>query len=488
MVNLRSDYTPEMYEKLLDRIEILTAIVAAQAATIDKLNEKVKSLEERLNKNSKNSSKPPSSDGLKKPETKSLRKPSGKKPGAQDGHEGKGFKATKLPDQIIEHKPVQCDGCQLSGECRECNVSSSRYEVDIQVDTKVIAHRVMSYVCPCRNNEIIAGAFPTNITGTMQYGDNLESLVIALNTAGMMGINRTHDILSAVFGIPISTGTVYSMVKGCGLKLADTVERIRQTVCGLTSAHFDETGIRVDKKLHWVHNASSRSFTYLSVETKRGTDGMDASGVLPNFKGVAIHDCWMPYFKYKDIGHAVCNAHLLRELQSVIENYPEQTWADTMTKLLLRMKKTKDRFLDKGKTELSDYYLNGFSLLYDQIIGEARKQNPIGMKQAGKRGRQKKGKALALAERLAKYKTEVCLFTKDFSIPFDNNQAERDVRMIKIKQKVAGCFRTKEGADTFATIMSYIGTTSKHGINAYAAIKGALAGRSESMIFGLVTE
>lgn len=467
----------------MDRIDVLTATVSDQATTIDKLNEKIKSLEERLNKNSKNSSKPPSSDGLNKPNPKSLRKPSGKKPGAQDGHEGKGFKLLKTPDETIQHKPSQCNGCQCFGQCQSCNISETRYEVDIQVETKVVAHQVLSYACHRTNNKIISGSFPQNITSVMQYGDHLESLVVALNTSGMMGINRTHNILSAVFGIPISTGTIFSMVQDCGLKLKDTVERIRQTVSGLSSAHFDETGIRANKKLHWVHSASNRLFTYLSVEEKRGTEGMDSSGVLPKFRGVAVHDCWMPYFKYTDITHAICNAHLLRELTSVLENHPEQTWADAMTKLLLQMKTVKDRLINSGKDQISYYYRNSFSSKYDSIVDEARKHNPIEEKPLGKRGRQKKGKTRALIERFAKYKAEICLFTNDFSISFDNNQAERDIRMFKVKQKVSGCFRTKDGADTFATIMSYIGTANKHGINAYIAIKGALAGQSESLIF-----
>ena len=271
MIDLTDNFTQNMFEKLMDKIDALTVTVTAQTTIIEKLNHEkselvgiidqlngtIKTLEERLNKNSKNSSKPPSSDGLNKPSPKSLRKPSGKKPGAQDGHEGKGLKLIKAPDETIQHKPNQCIGCQRFGQCQACDISETRYEVDIRVETKVTAHQFLSYKCPCRNSEVISGLFPNNITSTMQYENHLEAFVIALNTAGMMGINRTHDILSAVFGIPISTGTIFSMVKNCGSRLLDTVERIRQTVCGLTSAHFDETGVRVDKKLHWVHNASN---------------------------------------------------------------------------------------------------------------------------------------------------------------------------------------------------------------------------------------
>lgn len=210
------------------------------------------------------------------------------------------------------HKPKQCNGCQFVGQCQVCNISEIRYEVDIQVNTEVVAHQVLSLECLCENSKLISGSFPQNITGTMQYGDNLEALVITLNTAGMMGIKRTHDILSAVFGIPISTGTVFSMVRNCSVLLKDTVEKIRQKVCELPLVHFDETGVRVDKKLHWVHSASNHAFTYLT--------------------------------------HAACNAHLLREMIGVVENHPQQTWTEEMMQLFLHMKTVKERFVQSAKT------------------------------------------------------------------------------------------------------------------------------------------
>jgi transposase len=292
------------------------------------------------------------------------------------------------------------------------------------------------------NNKIISGTFPDNIASTMQYGNNLEALAVSLNTIGMVSIKRTHEILRALFGVPISTGTIHSMVMGLAGKLTDTVEHIRQAVVSSTVNHFDETGSRVDKKTMWFHNASNEYYTYLTVSEKRGKEGMDAAGVLPEFKGIALHDCWMPYWRYGGIQHALCCAHLLRELTGVIENQPKQTWPQEMIDLLL-----------------------------------------IQEKKPGKRGRQAKGKVRALIERLSEYKDAVCLFTKNFFVPFDNNQAERDVRMIKVKTKVSGCFRTKEGADAFAKIMSYIGTSNKHGINSFIAVKKALMNKS-NFVFG----
>lgn len=483
-------FSSELVNNLFQKIDNLTALVTAQNKQIALQNETIKLLsaenallKERLNKNSKNSSKPPSTDGFDKPKPTSLRKPSGKKQGAQPGHQGNGFSLLTAPDERVFHKPEQCKDCLEADHCQACYLSPNRYIVDIKVTSVAVAHRTSSYSCPKLNGAIISGSFPSNITSTMQYGDNLEALAIALNTSGMMSLNRTHDLLSAVFGIPISVGTIFQMVKGCGAKLIATVNHIRDVVASLPRVHFDETGLRVDKKLHWVHSASNDLYTYLSVETKRGQAGMDASGVLPEFAGIAIHDCWKPYWSYAGVTHAICNAHLLRELTGITDNHPAQIWAGLMIKLLLRMKKVRARFVERGMTSLSYYYHHGFQTEYDQIIEAARNMNPIEDKPLYKRGRQKKGKIRALVERLVNYKKSVCLFAKDFRVPFDNNQAERDIRMIKVKQKVSGCFRTKEGADAFVTIMSYLGTTTKHGINSYLAIKSALAGQSENLIF-----
>ena len=468
----------------------LQATIAAQTKANDELqttiatqSDTIKVLEERVNKNSQNSSKPPSSDAFNKPKPKSLRKVSGKLPGAQKGHKGNGHKIMRTPDEVIKHYPHQCEHCSLFGQCQMYGKPETRYNVDIRIDTILTAHKVLSFECPNKNNNVISGSFPDNLNSTMQYGDNLKALAISLNTSGMMGIKRTHDILSSVFGIPISPGTIFSMVKNCGLKLNETVDLIRQKVSGLANAHFDETGLRVDKKLHWVHSASNDLFTYLSVEKKRGTEGMNSSGVLPNFSGVAIHDFWKPYFKYEDINHAVCNAHLLRELTGIIENNLDQTWALDMLELLLQMKKAKDVAISRGKSNLSNSCLEYFSLKFDNVLIGAIQQNPIEPKPLGKRGRPKRGKIGALIDRFVKYKGEVCLFVNDFNIPFDNNQAERDVRMVKVKQKVSGGFRTKSGADTFTTIMSYIGTANKHKIDAFTAIKAAVTNQSKALLF-----
>ena len=269
------------------------------------------------------------------------------------------------------------------------------------------------------------------------------------------------------------------MVKRCADSLSNTVEKIKHQMQASALGHFDETGTRVNKRLWWVHDASNCEYTYLAISTKRGFKGMEQCGVLTEFKGIAMHDCWASYWNYPDVTHAVCCAHLLRELTGIVENHPKQKWASAFIDLLLEMKKVKDKVVEKGKDSLSYYHYHKFEKQYGELIEQARKENPLSEITPKKRGRKKKGKILALVERLANYKASVCLFIKNFMVPFDNNQAERGIRMIKVKTKVSGCFHTEDGARDYLKIMSYIGTAHKHGYNAYEAIKNAISGNPD---------
>ena len=461
-----------------EQIAMLLQQVKQQSELIEKLYQIIKELTEQLNRNSRNSSKPPSSDGLNKPSPKSLRTPSGKKAGGQEGHSGSHLEATADPDEIIIHTPRICRECSHHDSCvsRAC-VGETRKVIDAVVTVNITAHQALVIDCPLYGIQQ-KGEFPDNLKATVQYGENLQALVVALNTIGAVSVNRTHEILSSVFNIPLSTGTVSNMVGRCADGLIDTVKIICEKMSASGIGHFDETGTRVDGKTMWVHNASNSEYTYLTVSEKRGKEGMDACGVLPLFKGVAIHDCWMPYWKYTDIIHALCNVHLIRELIGIEENYKEQTWATEFKKLLLDMKTAKEKAIEQGKEQLSGYYLNKFGNLYDEIIKKAYEENPLPEVTEKKRGRKKKGKAFSLAERLAVHKASVCLFIKNFAVPFDNNLAERDQRMVKTKTKVSGCFRSKVGADNYLRIMSYVGTAKKQKISPYEAIRQAILGNS----------
>lgn len=474
----------EMIEQLLMQVNLLTIALNslqqsfdAQTALVANLNQTIQELKEQLNKNSKNSSRSPSSDGFKKPTPKSLRKSTGKKVGGQDGHQGTHLAVISDPDEIVKHMPSACEGCPHYKMCRgiACIVGR-RHVIDAVVTVNVTEHQLLEIPICMLHGDTRKGTFPTNVKATVQYGENLQALSVALNTVGAVSVKRTHEILSGGFNIPIATGTISNMVKRCADAVSETVNRIKQKVTESGLGHFDETGTRVGKKLWWVHDASNCEFTYLDISPKRGCLGMEQCGVLPSFHGIAMHDCWASYWNYKDCRHAVCCAHLLRELIGIAENHPRQKWAVAFIDLLLEMKKIKAKAVEAGKECLSHYHYHKFDKRYNELIKQAREENPLPVVTEKKCGRKKKGKILALVERLDNYKASVCLFIRNFNVPFDNNQAERDIRMIKVKTKVSGCFRTEEGARDYLKIMSYIGTAHKQGHNAYDAIRKAFSG------------
>jgi len=459
-------------------VEGMSQTIDALSQMIDDLSQTVKELSERLGMNSKNSSKPPSSDGPKKPSPKSLRKPSGKKTGGQPGHPGSFLEITAEPDEVMVHPPSVCLSCPRYDVCAETAcVGEVRRMVDAMIAVKITAHQSLSINCPLRGIQL-KGEFPDNIKATVQYGENLNALTVAMNTIGAVSLSRTQEILSGVFGIPLSTGTITNMVNRCAMGLNETVEWIRQKIIASDVAHFDETGTRVDGKNHWVHNASTRLFTHLTISKKRGKEGMDAAGVLSGFSGIPVHDCWLPYWRYPFDSHGLCNAHLLRELEAAKARAPDQGWAKALFELLLEMKKVKEEAVLAGKWSLSEEQLQGFGVQYDKVIKLAYEENPPpeDTGEVKKRGRKKKGKTLSLIERLDKHKESVCLFVHRFEVPFDNNQAERDCRMIKTKTKVSGCFRSLVGAENYLKVMSYVGTAKKHRKSGYEAIRQAVMG------------
>jgi len=475
--------TEEFVRHLMEQNAALTRQVDELNATVRELTQTIRELKEQLNKNSQNSSKPPSGDGLKKPPVnrdRSLRRKSGKKPGAQDEHDGVHLSVMADPDYVEHHMHSDCNACPYHDSCLEkACVRETRHEIDAEVVVNVTAHELVAVNdCPLHGG-VKEGSFPANIKAAVQYGKNLQAMAAAFNTVGAVSINRTHEISGSVFNIPLSAGTIKNMVTRCADSLKPAYERIHQVMVNPGLIHCGETGTRVDGKTWWVHNASDMDFTYLGISRKRGQIGMDAAGILPEFHEIIVHDCRGSYWKYQDALHAVCCAHLLRELNGVEENHPEQTWAARFKKLLLALKKVKDKALAAGKDEVSYYHLHKFDKQYDEILKTAYEENPLPETTAKKRGRRKKSKVLNLICRLENYRASVCLFLKNLCVPFDSNQAERDLRMIKVKTKVSGCFRSGEGAQEYLTIMSYIGTAHKHGINAFSAIREALNGNSD---------
>ncbi len=273
----------QQVNSLTSTVDSLNATIHAQTQLIAQLNQTIQELKEQLNKNSKNSSKPPSSDGFKKPAPKSLRKPSGKKVGGQDGHQGTHMAVTTAPDKTVKHMPALCEGCQHYQMYKgTACITEKRHVIDAVVTVSVTEHQALEIPLCMLHRETRRGNFPSDVKAAVQYGKNLQALSVALNTVGAVSVKRTHEILSGVFNIPLATGTISNMVKRCADGLSETVNKIKQRMQDSALGHFDETGTRVGKKLWWVHNASNCEYTYLDISPKRGFKGMEQCGVLPS--------------------------------------------------------------------------------------------------------------------------------------------------------------------------------------------------------------
>jgi len=461
--------------------QTLTKTVNRLNETVDRLTKTIRELQGKLGQNSRNSSLPPSSDGFNKPQPRSRREKTGRKQGGQEGHSGVHMAVPHEPDEVRQHLPLRCLACPHLAECRtKGNVfacGEKRYEVNVVVSTKVTEHQSLEAVrCPY-GEKVPAAAFPENIRAYVQYGDSVSVLVGLLNTYGAVSVNRIHILLGSLMGVGLSTGTIASMTSQCASKVGGTLATIKEMLVKEDVVHFDETGTDVNGKTIWVHNSSTPSLTYQTINGKRGQGGMEANGVLPAFKGTAMHDCWSPYWKYNDVRHAVCCAHLLRELTWVEDFCENHGWATRFKKILLDMKKARERTAERGKGEISQYYSRKFEAEYDDIIREAEAACPEPPVPPDKRrGRKKKGKVRSLLERVKSLKESICLFLHDFLVPFDNNQAERDVRNVKTKTKVSGCFRTEDGAQNYLDVMSFLSTGMKHGVSVFNALTAAFAG------------
>ena len=408
--------------------------------TISSLQATIKELQRQLGLNSQNSSKPPSTDGFKKPRTKSLRQSSGKKVGGQKAHKGSCQKIPHEPNEVKQHYPDKCLTCPHLSECKSSGsvfqCGQSRFVIDAKIETIVTEHQAMEVAhCPC-SNEKLSATFPSDVKAYTQYGSTISVLATIFNTFGAVSTNRIQTIFKNLLDVTISEATILSMIdKGASL-VTDTVKQIKAHIeTNSDIAHADETGLNVNSKTFWVHTASTDKYTYLILHKRRGLEGVKANGAIVDYKGVVVHDCWGPYFKL-DIKNAVCCAHLLRELNGVIDAEESHVWAKRFKHLLLNMKKSKEQALDSNKTELDESLLKLLLKEYDEILDYADIEFPSPKKVEGKgRGRTKKGKTRSLIERLRKLKDEVCRFVQDFTVPFDNNLAERDLRNIKTKIK-----------------------------------------------------
>ena len=382
------------------------------------------------------------------------------------------------PDEVVDHLPPKCGDCPRLSECRSKGLFScdeKRYVVDAITITKVTEHRTMRAECPLGDGG--TGTFPEDVRAHTQYGDSFTTIVGILDSYGAMSDQRISMLLRDLFGVSLSPGTVVAMTSKCAGRITPLLADIREKVIESKVTHHDETSLRVGKGHMWVHVSSNKDNTYLSLCEKRGYEGIEDNNVLPNTSDVAVHDCFSAYFNYDNVKHAVCCAHLLRELNAMEEMNPGHRWPGMFKDLLISMKMSKDDAISRGETALENEILQSFSDRYDDILIQAQAEAPPLPQDPNRRkGAYRRGPERALIGRLIDKKDCVCRFFHDFDVPFDNNQAERDLRFLKTKQKVSGCFRSVEGAKDHLTITSYLSTNRKQGIGAYNAMMAAMRG------------
>jgi len=466
-------FTREQLEEL-DKNTLIDVVLLMQEH-LDELTERVKKLEDQVSKQSQNSSKPPSSDGLAKPKTRSLRRSEGRQAGGQPGHEGHTLKMVDNPEQLEIHLVAACPHCtaDLAGVTAHEYVRRQVFDVP-PVQLEVTEHRAEIKHCPGCGCSVQA-AFPADVSQPVQYGPRLKAQASYLNSYHFIPIARTCQVFEDFYGHAPAWAFVADANQAVETGSAPALAEIQQQLLQAKVVHFDETGLRVAGQLHWLHSASTDLLTYFGLHRKRGQIAMHALDILPNFTGWAVHDHWASYLTFEQCDHAFCNAHHLRELQFITDQY-QQPWATAMAHLLLDIKAEVTAVSLSAHT-LADERLTSYERAYDALLQQGFKLNPPPQTIPNQRGRLKQSTPKNLLDRLEKHKAGILAFMYDFDIPFDNNLAERDIRMVKVKQKVSGAFRTFAGAHTFCAIRSYISTVRKHGGNVIAALLDAIQGQ-----------
>ena len=461
------------FEAVFVFFKSLAKTISRQSKEIKMLEKRIKALEDRLNQDSTNSSKPPSSDWFKK--KINLRKKTGRSPGGQKGHKGHNLKMVDSPDSIKVHNVSSCSGCGRSLKEIKSDANKTRQVFDLPpIKIKVEEHRAQEKSCP-HCGKLNQACFPEGVDQPTQYGPRIKAFAVYLNQYQLLPYERTRELFLDLFGTGLSAGTIVNANKTCSGALKPVEEMIKDKITASAVVHFDETGLYTEKDRCWLHVASTEDLTYYECHPKRGKAATDDIDILPGFNGVAIHDGWDTYFRYK-CGHGLCNAHHLRELKGIEQCY-RQKWASDMASLLVEIKEA----VDKKRVvadRLDEHEIDGFKDRYDKIIKQGLAKNPPGKKRDGpkKRGRIKQSKATNLLCHLKKYREETLLFMYDFDVPFENNLAERDIRMMKVQQKISGTFRSADGAKTFCRIRGYISTTRKNSLSVIDAIQDAFEG------------
>ena len=447
------------YQALIAELRAQNAALVAQVAV---LMARVAELERRLGLNSSNSGKPPSSDGLKKPSrVGNLRERSGKKTGGQPGHPGKTLRFSATPDVTVDHFPAACTGCGDALSAAMATEHSVRQVVDLPEIPPLIVTEHRAHLCRCAAcGAQTRAAFPDGVAAPVQYGTRIAACVVYLLHGQFLPEKRLAQVMADLFGVHLTTATIANMSRACAQRLGGFTDAVRDAIAAAPVKHLDETGFRVGAKTQWLHIASTLLLTFFRVSPRRGS-------LADNLTGIVVHDHWKPYYTLQGVLHALCNAHHLRELKALIE-IEHEGWAGNMRTLLRRACHAAN-LAGKAGVVLSPELIALINRRYDAILAQGlafHEVQPEIIRAGGhakRRGRVPRRIGHNLLLRLSIRKADVLRFLDDPDVPFTNNQAERDIRMAKLRQKISGGFRVDQGAAEFAVIRSVLSTARKHG-------------------------
>jgi len=446
---------------VLSKDELIDLLLAQEARLAE--------LERRLGLDSRNSGKPPSSDGLKKPpRTRSLRERSGRKPGGQKGHKGETLRQAAAPDTAVDHFPETCRRCGSALAPAMATGYGARQVFDLPAPRPLVVTEHRAHHCRCGKCGAETGAsFPEGVTAPVQYGARITAMVVYLSHFQLLPEDRLAELMAELFGVKLAPATIARISRGCAARFRGLVDTIRERVKAAAVKHMDETGFRIGGRTQWLHIASTGLLTFYRVSAKRGS-------LLAGVIGIVVHDHWKPYYTMPGVRHALCNAHHLRELKALIE-IEKEDWALSMQGLLRRachaanLARQRGRPLKPGLVALIE---RSYDAIVAEGIGFHEAEPPLGPPPGmrKRKGRRKRRTGHNLLLRLQGRRQDVLRFVTNLDVPFTNNQAEQDGRMMKLKQKISGGFRSREGAEDFAVIRSFISTARKQGWNVIQAL------------------
>jgi transposase len=437
------------------------------------LTARVAELERQLGRHSGNSSQPPAQDGFRR-RPKPLRRKSARPVGGQVGHPGATLRLQDDPDEVLTHRATHCGGCGAALHDAPVTHTERRQVWELPVLTcRVTEHRGEHQVCPqCQT--LNRPPFPAHVSNVVQYGPRAQAVGVYLRTYQLLPQARASELCEDLFGQRLTPATLGTALQTCAAALRAVETTIKTEVATAEVAHFDETGLRVAGQRQWLHVACTPSTTHYAAHAKRGSAATTAIGILPAFHGIAVHDAWAPYWQ-QDCAHALCNAHHLRELEAVVEQ-GDEAWAQELQDLLRAIKQRVAQAQAAGAEGLEAATHEAFQRRYDALVATGLQRHPAQPAVAGQKGRTKQSKTHNLLVRLRDHAPEVLRFMTDFRVPFDNNLAERDLRMMKVQQKISGGFRSLAGAEAFCRIRSYISTVRKRGGQVLAALEQVFTG------------